>query len=122
METTHPQYPSLSTHTAFACVGDPTPALHDYDLPRMARAWRGEASGGAHILEESVVMQVWTRGSVLVRLNSKLCAMLSSFLVATLQASSYPSATLRGWMPLSSSPCTQLPVCRPQQLSFWPDT
>ena len=51
---------------------------------------------GAYIFDESVVMQVCTKGSVLSRLKLKLWEISSSFLVASLQASSYPSATLRG--------------------------
>ena len=41
---------------------------------------------GTCILEESVVMQVWTRGSILLSLNSKRSAICSRFSIATLQA------------------------------------
>mmetsp|Transcript_735 Transcript_735/g.1701 ORF Transcript_735/g.1701 Transcript_735/m.1701 type:complete len:435 (-) Transcript_735:358-1662(-) len=54
------------------------------------------------ILDDSVVMHVRTRGSMLFSSNSNFSLTRASSSTATLHAISYPSAMRRGWMPRSS--------------------
>mmetsp|Transcript_10903 Transcript_10903/g.40355 ORF Transcript_10903/g.40355 Transcript_10903/m.40355 type:complete len:274 (-) Transcript_10903:322-1143(-) len=55
------------------------------------------------ILEESVVMQVRTRGSMLSLLNSNASLIFCNSATAILDAISYPSAMRSGWIPRSRS-------------------